>query len=57
MSRQANRQKGIQEGTVESDAQVSLLFIFDQQIFALLTINGVFVFLSEGVTVTCVCGL
>lgn len=50
---QANRQTGIQQGHIESDAQVSQLFIAGQQILTLFTVNDVFVFLSGGVTVTC----
>ncbi|KAM7394451.1 hypothetical protein PAMP_021255 [Pampus punctatissimus] len=49
----ANRQKGIQEGNIDNDAQVSQ-FIADEEIFLLCTINEDFVFSFASVTVTCV---
>lgn len=53
---QASRQKGIQNGEIENDAQVSQQFYFWSVNKYIFTMNVVFVFLSEGVTVTCVCG-
>lgn len=50
---QANRQRGVEEAHIQSDAQVSRLLIQSQQIVRLLAVNGVFVPLCEGVTVTC----
>lgn len=49
---QANRQRGIEEAYIEGDVQVSRLLIQSQQTVQLLTVNGVFVPLCEGVTVT-----